>query len=205
MPVEKETEEKIFEAARKVFQQRGFDGARMQEIANEAKINKSMLHYYYRNKDNLFFEVFQAGVKKIFPQVFEILSREVSLIEKTTLVVDFYHSAFKDNPHLPSFVIFEMNQNPDRFRAFLSTLSIEIPEAFFRQVEKEIEEGNIKPINPKQFLMNIISMCMMPMVARNLAQSLFNMDDEQYGGFLEERRELIPVIIFRGVSTEKGD
>lgn len=204
MPVEKETEEKIFEAARKVFQQRGFEGARMQEIANAAKINKSMLHYYYRNKDNLFFEVFQAGVKKIFPQVFEILRKEVSLIEKTTLIVEFYHSAFKDNPHLPSFVIFEMNQNPNRFRTFLSALSVEIPEVFFRQVEQEIEEGNIKPINPKQFLMNIISMCMMPMVARNLVQNLLNMDDEQYGGFLEERREIIPDLIFRGVSTEKG-
>lgn len=204
MPVEKETEEKIFEAARTVFQQRGFDGARMQEIADIAKINKSMLHYYYRNKDNLFFEVFQAGVKKIFPQVFEILSREVSLIEKTTLIVDFYHSAFKENPHLPSFVIFEMNQNPERFRVFFENHSFEIPDVFLRQVELEIEAGNIKPINPKQFLMNIISMCMMPLVARNLVLSLFKMDDEQYGGFLEERREIIPDLIFKGASTDRG-
>ncbi|MEQ9308409.1 MAG: TetR/AcrR family transcriptional regulator [Balneolaceae bacterium] len=204
MPVEKETEEKIFEAARTVFQQRGFDGARMQEIADIAKINKSMLHYYYRNKDNLFFEVFQAGVKKIFPQVFEILSREVSLIEKTTLIVDFYHSAFKENPHLPSFVIFEMNQNPERFRAFFENHSFEIPDVFLRQVELEIEAGNIKPINPKQFLMNIISMCMMPLVARNLVLSLFKMDDEQYGGFLEERRVIIPDLIFKGASTDRG-
>ena len=60
MSVEKETEEKIFEAARLIFQERGFEGARMQEIADKANINKSMLHYYYRSKDNLFFEVFKA-------------------------------------------------------------------------------------------------------------------------------------------------
>ncbi len=198
MPVEKETEEKIFEAARKVFQKRGYEGARMQEIADEAKINKSMLHYYYRNKDNLFFEVFQAGVRKIFPQVFEILNRDISLKEKTTLVVEFYHTAFKENPQLPSFVIFEMNQNPERFKAFMAAQSIEIPETFFNQVEREVEGGNIKPINPKQFLMNIISMCMMPMVARNMVQSLFKMDNEQYEDFLDERREIITNLIFNG-------
>ncbi|MBO6525087.1 MAG: TetR/AcrR family transcriptional regulator [Balneolaceae bacterium] len=204
MPVEKETEEKIFEAARKVFQERGYEGARMQEIADEASINKSMLHYYYRNKDTLFFKVFQAGVKKIFPQVFEILSSDISLKEKTTLVVEFYHTAFKDNPQLPSFVIFEMNQNPERFKAFIAGQSIEIPEAFLKQVEREIEVGNIKPINPKQFLMNIISMCMMPMVARNMVQSLFKMDNGQYEDFLEERKEIIPDFIFSGASKGGG-
>ena len=64
MPIEKETELKIFEAAQKVFQKSGFEGARMQEIANEAGINKSMLHYYYRNKDTLFMAVFPIRSQK---------------------------------------------------------------------------------------------------------------------------------------------
>ena len=46
------TEEKIFEAAFKVFQNKGFTGARMQEIADEAEINKAMLHYFFRSKRN---------------------------------------------------------------------------------------------------------------------------------------------------------
>lgn len=64
MSVEKETEEKIFEAARTVFQKSGFEGARMQEIADTANINKSMLHYYYRNKDNLFLKSLKQGLRK---------------------------------------------------------------------------------------------------------------------------------------------
>lgn len=199
MSVERETEEKIFEAARKIFQARGFEGARMQEIADEAKINKSMLHYYYRNKDNLFFEVFQAGIKKIFPHVFAILNKEISLKAKISEVVNFYHTAFQENSQLPSFVIFEMNQNPERFKAFIKAQGFSIPQAFIDQVQTEIAEKQIIPIKPHQLLMNIISLCMMPMIARNMVQSLFKMDDGKYGQFLDERRELIPNFIYDGI------
>ena len=48
------TEQQILDAAKTVFQAKGMDGARMQEIADAAGINKAMLHYYYRSKEMLF-------------------------------------------------------------------------------------------------------------------------------------------------------
>lgn len=48
------TKEKIIEAAYKEFAEKGFDGARMQKIAERAKINKAMLHYYYKDKETLY-------------------------------------------------------------------------------------------------------------------------------------------------------
>ena len=59
------TEEKIIRAARKVFIQKGMDGARMQGIADEAGINKSLLHYYFRSKDKLFSRVFSEAFNDI--------------------------------------------------------------------------------------------------------------------------------------------
>jgi len=53
-----DTEKIILEAARQVFIRKGFDGARMQEIADEANINKALLHYYFRSKDKLFMAIF---------------------------------------------------------------------------------------------------------------------------------------------------
>jgi AcrR family transcriptional regulator len=58
------TEEKILEAAAQEFIQKGRSGARMQEIANNAGINKALLHYYYRSKDMLFESVFTIGHQK---------------------------------------------------------------------------------------------------------------------------------------------
>ena len=199
MPIEKETEEKIFIAAQRVFQTKGFEGTRMQAIADEANINKSMLHYYYRTKEKLFQEVFQASARKIMPELFSILASDEPLKQKVVLIVDFYHNVFRKNPYLPAFVIHEMNQNPDRFKEFISSMEINIPIKFIDQIQNGIASGKFIQISPQQFLMNIVSLCLMPFVARNMVQTLFNMSDEDYYSFLEDRRELIPEIIFSGV------
>ena len=199
MPVEKDTEEQIFKAAQKVFQEKGFAGARMQEIAEEADINKSMLHYYYRSKENLFLSVFQNSVRKFFPQLASILESEKELKEKVGEIVEFYFQIFSENPSLPAFVVHEMNQHPDRFREFIRSMDLSVPDRFIRQLQTEIEEGRLRPIKPSQFLVNIVSLCMMPVIAKNMVQTLFSMDEGEYRDFLDERRELIPKIIFNGV------
>lgn len=204
MSVEKETEEKIFEAARLIFQERGFEGARMQEIADKASINKSMLHYYYRNKDNLFFEVFKAGVKKILPQLLAILNKEVDLKSKIKEIVEFYYVTFDEHPQLPSFVIYEMNQNAERFKDFVSSHGFSLPQAYIDQVNLAVQEKRIKNIAPHQLLMNIISLCLMPIVARNMAQMLFKLDDANYLEFLEERRDITPEFILAGINYQEA-
>lgn len=201
MPLEKQTEEQIFLAAQRVFQEKGFAGARMQEIADEADINKSMLHYYYRSKEKLFLEVFQSSVKKIFPQLISILSSEDELKTKVERVVEFYYNTFQQNPSLPSFVLHEMNQHPKRFKEFISSLDIEIPSKFAEQLQKEISFGRIMPMKPTHFLINIVSLCLMPVIARPMVQTLFTLDDNEFEQFLEERKQLIPKIIFNGVET----
>ncbi|NBC03559.1 MAG: TetR family transcriptional regulator [Bacteroidetes bacterium] len=201
MPLEKQTEEQIFLAAQRVFQEKGFAGARMQEIADEADINKSMLHYYYRSKENLFLEVFQSSVKKVFPQLIKILSSDKNLEEKVKNVVEFYYNTFRKNPYLPSFVLHEMNQHPKRFKEFIKSQNIEIPNEFVEQLKKEIEKGRIIPMKPTHFLINIVSLCLMPVIARTLVQTLFSLKDDEFDTFLAERKELIPKVIFSGVQT----
>ena len=201
MPLEKQPEEQIFLAPQPVFQEEGFAGARMQEIADEADINKSMLHYYYRSKEKLFLEVFRSSVKKIFPQLIAILSSDDELEAKVKEVVGFYYKTFKKNPYLPSFVIHEMNQHPKRFKEFIGSLDIEIPKTFTTQLKEEVEVGRIMPMKPIHFLINIVSLCLMPVIARTMVQTLFSLNDEEFESFLEERKELVPKIIFSGVQT----
>ena len=54
---DQKTEERILEAAKTVFMRDGLYGARMQDIADTAGINKALLHYYFRNKEKLFDQV----------------------------------------------------------------------------------------------------------------------------------------------------
>ena len=58
--IEQDTEHRIMAAAAKVFMQKGRLGASMQDIADEAGINRTLLHYYFRNKEKLFDTIFES-------------------------------------------------------------------------------------------------------------------------------------------------
>lgn len=199
MSDELQTEEQILEAAKQVFQKRGFAGARMQEIADKAGINKSMLHYYFRSKDNLFQTVFQESIRQFFPKIFEVLNSDLALNPKINKLVETYYKMFKEQPHLPRFIIHEMNQHPDRFKQFVNSIGIEIPEQFIKQIRSEIEAGTMKEIDPREFIINTIGMCVFPLIARPMIETVFGMNDEQYQQFLEHRKKELPKFILNTV------
>lgn len=107
-----DTEKKILEAAKEVFQQKGMDGARMQEIANAAGINKAMLHYYFRSKQLLFEAVFKNAFSLLSPQLNKVLNDDSSIEEKVKSFTHNYISFMKKHPYLPNFIIQESNRNP---------------------------------------------------------------------------------------------
>src|ERR1700760_2981046 len=100
----KTTENQIFEAALKVFQKKGLAGARMQEIADEAGINKSMLHYYFRSKDKLFLEVFRCSVQDFKAGLYPILDQEGPWEESIRNLCGYYMEFMSKNPDLALFI-----------------------------------------------------------------------------------------------------
>src|SRR6478735_10691909 len=92
------TEEKILNAAKKVFLTKGMDGARMQDIADKAGINKALLHYYFRSKDKLFERIFIEEAQKFMPRVTHIMLSEMTLFEKIEKFVGEYIDTLIQNP-----------------------------------------------------------------------------------------------------------
>lgn len=199
MSEEKETEEQILEAAKTIFQERGFAGARMQEIADRAEINKSMLHYYFRSKDKLFQKVFQESLLQFFPEILKVLNADLGLIPKIEKLVETYYNMFQRHPHLPRFIIHEMNQHPARFKEFINSVGVEIPAKFVKQIKAEVEAGQMRAIDPQEFIINTIGLCVFPVIARPMIETVFEMNDEQYQQFLEKRKKELPKFILNAV------
>ena len=114
MAKEQNTEDKIVNAAKRVFIQKGMDGARMQEIATEAGINKALLHYYFRTKAKLFDQVFSIVFKDIFEVLEMAVMKELSFEEFLEQFISEYIALLKRKPYIPQFVIHELNRNPKR-------------------------------------------------------------------------------------------
>ena len=182
------TEEKIFEAAHKVFQQKGFSGARMQEIADEAGINKAMLHYCFKNKESLFEAVFMKAFSQLAPQINEIFNSDASVFDKIRKFTDSYISFVIENPFLPTFIIQEMNNNPEFVERFLNHQNRPNPTILIAQIEKEIAEGIIKEIHPKQLLLDIFSMTIFPFAAQVLVKGMIQINEKEFFELMEQRK-----------------
>jgi TetR/AcrR family transcriptional regulator len=142
-----DTEGQILNAAENVFQKKGMDGARMQEIADEAGINLAMLHYYYRSKQLLFEAVFSNAFSLLAPQLNKILNDDSSIKEKVQNFTHNYITFISKHPYIPNFIIQELNRNPKFFEKIQQNAAFPTLEKFKNQVSAEVEKGILKPID----------------------------------------------------------
>ena len=181
------TEIQILVAAREVFIVKGYESARMQEIADKAGINKALLHYYFRSKENLFEAVFSEVAAHLFPAVRQLLESDLAIKEKISFFVKIYLNALQENPYIPTFVINTLNSNPERFLKYIQKSGIN-PVTIQKQIDEEAARGIIRPIKAEHLLVNTIAMCLFPFVARPIIQNIFQMSDAEYQAYLEIRQ-----------------
>jgi len=186
------TELKIFEAAREVFQAKGLEGARMQEIADKADINKSMLHYYYRSKSKLFEKVYQLSVIKIIPKIAELLNEDLPLEQKLRSFVHQYMELIRANQDIPLFILHEMNKDPNRLRNFMLEHIGAKVQPFLDQIKAERNKGNTIDLPAEQILVNIMSLMIFPFIARPVFKTILGKSEEEYDAFINERHSLMP-------------
>lgn len=188
--MEVNTEQKILIAAEEVFHQKGYDGARMQEIAEEAGINKGLLHYYFKTKDKLFEAIFSVALHKMISKISSIVELDISLEAKIDMMVEQYMAVLIRHQNLPRFVLNELNKNSDQFVArHIDKDAKRAFEKFVTTVQKEIDRKNIKPIDARHLMLNIISLIIFPFVGRPMAQGIFGMDNIEFQKLLLERKE----------------
>lgn len=200
---EKIAEEKIFYAATQVFEEKGLTGARMQEIADRAGINKAMLHYYFRSKEKLFDAVFDKLAASMFEKMFACFDNDLPLEKRLEMFYNEHISFLQKHPRMPAFILNEINQNPERiFRIFGSDRIRIISSNFFREIDEEIAAGTIKNVDKMQLLINIIGLSVFPFAARGLLNVLFDQHHIQFDDFVERRKNTLPQFIMNALKDK---
>src|SRR6056297_2488465 len=142
------TKQKILQAAQKVFVEEGLKGARMQKIADIAGVNKAMLHYYFKNKDNLFRKVFESIAPIMFTRILNVLNEDIDLFEKITKLVDNYLTLLNQNKNIPILIITEINRQPDKFSEIfinsIQSIGVNPVEILQNDINGEVKKGRIR-------------------------------------------------------------
>lgn len=197
------TEAKILEAATNVFVTKGMDGARMQEIADEAGINKALLHYYFRTKERLFEAIFSNVVNMAFPQLTQIAKSDAPFVSKMEQVIDAYINLLKKHPFIPVFVLKELNRDPSGLFKMVIKFGLN-PQVIVDQIELAMDRGEIIRMDPRHLAINIISMCIFPFAARPILNFLiFKNDADALDQFYAERADVIKQFVINAIVIKK--
>lgn len=177
------TEEKIIQAARKVFTQKGYVATRTRDIAEEAGINLALLNYYFRSKEKLFQLIMAEKLQLLFSVILPIVNNDdLTLDEKIETLVESYINLLVDNSDLPLFVLGEIKANPGAFKDRLQVRKLLQNSSFVRQLRER------KPdVEPVHFIVSLLGMTVFPFIAK---QVLFA-DDNTFKMQMEERKVLI--------------
>jgi len=196
---DKSTEQKILDAAKHVFVTKGMSGARMQDIADAAGINKALLHYYFRSKEKLFETIFSEALEKLFPKLASILESDKTIFEKIEMICVEYVSQIQQMPYLPVFIISEVNRQPEAFLKKMTGSRKPPFKAFINTIETAVKRKEIKPVQPLQLLMNIISLNIFPFMMKPLLQHVGGVNKKQFDALMEERKKIVPQIIIQSI------
>ncbi len=191
-PLTTEKEAHILNVARNVFLEKGRQGARMQEIARRAGVNKALLHYYFRSKDRLYQRVFEAEVLRFLKSFMETIPTEGDFKSFLEQFVHNYLTQVARGPQLVRFILWEIREGGEVITGILHQLfqgDAYNNNPFIRRVREAVEKGEIRPVDPLHLFLSVVGMCVYPVIAGPLLERVFpdiNVTDAQFIALREQ-------------------
>ncbi len=185
-----DTAAKILKAAEEEFMEKGFGNAKMMSIAARAGVSHSMLHYYYRSKENLFQTVFKEKAQLLAEILEGIYNKDLSLKEIITQFIRKQFNLMMENDRFIWFIIDELIHNEENLMKVIDFVKPKLSDYlvwFNNLLEKETEEGHVRSISVRSLLMNIISLNASSFLCIPTMKKLE--PELDLNGFLLERRE----------------
>lgn len=194
-PADNSAEERIKEAARRVFLKKGLAASRTRDIAEEAGLNIALLHYYFRSKDNLFGIVMMETLQQFAHGVIDMLNDDAtSLQEKLAALSGRYIDLLTEQPELPMFILTEIHSNPGKLISRLGIREVLMRSVFMKQF-LELSAAKGAQISPLQLFLSFLGMTVFPFIGKPVVQEIWGMDNEEYNKLMQERKKLIPMWI----------
>lgn len=200
-----DTESRIFDAALRVFARKGRDGARLQEIADEAGIHRPLLHYYFRTKQQLY----EAVAERMFSQFlasFDTPTKGGTFADTLRAFIDHYIGSVQEHQHAAMWMVTEnMAGNPilgemlGRAFATEGSPQREMVEA----IERAIHNGEIRPVNPRQLLLTVVSACVFFFITLPTVKMMNPLAAEDFDAYVEERKRHVFDVVYYGVASRE--
>jgi AcrR family transcriptional regulator len=188
------TEEKIKNAAKRVFTKKGYAATRTRDIAEESGINLALINYYFRSKEKLFDIIIMEQLQLFIHSVMGIVNDPATTLqEKIKNLISHYIDMLIRNPYIPLFILSEINADPQRLIAKIGFDKINHEQLYLVKQWKEFAKAKKLKVNPIHIMINVLSMTIFPFVSSPLLRNRTGISMEEFNRLMEERKTLIPI------------
>jgi len=192
-----DVERLIKETAKRIFFVEGNLHATTQDIADAAGINRASIHYYYRSRKALFDKVFEEAMDEFHTKLEGVVAQDDLPFRKLVeAVVDFFLKKSMEHPFLELFLVAELNTNPDMKPPLLRDEAARRRGMLREYIAAEVASGTMKPIEVEQFIVNLMSLCSFPFLAKPIVKNALELSEEAYVKLISERKAVIMRLIF---------
>ena len=144
-------EKRILWVAERLFLEKGFSGTSTTEIAKAVGCNQTLIHYYFRTKEKLFWDVFAPKMEQVVEYLDAPLDEEKDFLKKLGNIIEFYFGMLELDERLAPFIVDELIMHPSRWdmfrRRFLRSESRSSAfNRFEAMVKEEIDKGTIRNV-----------------------------------------------------------
>lgn len=199
-----DTELLIKNKSKELFFTKGVFDASTQEIADFAGVNRTLVNYYFRSKKKLFQIVYSETIHEMREEYRKLYIAEVPFRKKVEMMLDFTLEFKERYPYLEIFNIQESNKSVSKGEQIVLPTPMVETKLFLKEIEEEMEKGNVPKYEPVNFLINIFSLISFPMVMKPVYKGIFNIQtEEEYKKIYEQRKEMAMTILFTNKKTNE--
>lgn len=189
-----ETEQRILQAALKVFERDGYLGARMQAIADEAGISKASLHYYFRNKEKLFDRIFDDYATGLVPLLGMWDTDTDDWRGQVRQFVKGLMGVFRESSLL--FMAQELHRDPAKLEPRMRQRR-RGPGRFIEYYGRLRDKGLVRDTDPRAILMAMQSLCAYPSINPRVLANSLRMNTKEFNHYLDSYPDTVADMLIR--------
>lgn len=197
-------EKRILWVAERLFLEKGFSGTSTTEIAKAVGCNQALIHYYFRTKEKLFWDIFSPKMEQVVEYLDAPLDEDVDFLQRIRNIIDFYFGMLELDERLAPFIVNELLMHPGRWEQFRQRFlrnesSSNAYDRFEKMVEEEIAKGTIRPVQTIDIVLDIMSLCISTFIVAPMGFAYGECDTDSRKEYLEHRKKDVTDLVICGL------
>lgn len=199
-------EKRILWVAERLFLEKGFNGTSTTEIAKKVGCNQALIHYYFRTKEKLFWDIFSPKMEQAVEYLDAPLESGADFLERIGNVIDFYFGMMSLDERLAPFIVNELIMSPSRWATFRerflrSESRSKAYEKFENMVEEEVRRGTIRKVEASDLLIDIMSLCISTFIIAPMGYAIGECDTSERRVYLDHRKQAVKDLVVNGLKA----